>query len=162
MPSPVVVSNMTRFKPPPLPSSALNGSNARRTSSAGISHGTTFVPRQRRRSFAGRTTRPGPSCRAPLESVIDGKTVLLHMDACRHGGMTELEEPELTDGQGRALSTTTHSGATRAMRSARLSQCYPRLGTGTRIDWQTKQEHPFRKMRLKRFRMRNSRSKLCR
>ncbi|MDO8877206.1 MAG: hypothetical protein Q8M24_18550 [Pseudolabrys sp.] len=26
-------------------------------------------------------------------------------DACRHGGMTELEEAELTDGQGRALST---------------------------------------------------------
>ena len=27
------------------------------------------------------------------------------MDACRHGGMTELEEAELADGQGRALST---------------------------------------------------------
>jgi hypothetical protein len=27
------------------------------------------------------------------------------VDACRHGGMTELEEAELTDGQGRALST---------------------------------------------------------
>jgi hypothetical protein len=26
------------------------------------------------------------------------------VDACRHGGMTELEEGELTDGQGRALS----------------------------------------------------------
>jgi len=26
------------------------------------------------------------------------------IDACRHGGMTELEEAELTDGQGRALS----------------------------------------------------------
>jgi hypothetical protein len=26
------------------------------------------------------------------------------LDACRHGGMTELEEAELTDGQGRALS----------------------------------------------------------
>jgi hypothetical protein len=26
------------------------------------------------------------------------------MDACRHGGMTELEEAELTDGQGRSLS----------------------------------------------------------
>jgi len=26
-------------------------------------------------------------------------------DACRHGGMTELEEAELTDGQGRAVST---------------------------------------------------------
>ena len=28
------------------------------------------------------------------------------LDACRHGGMTELEEAELTDGQGRALSHT--------------------------------------------------------
>ena len=27
------------------------------------------------------------------------------LDACRHGGLTELEEAELTDGQGRALST---------------------------------------------------------
>ena len=26
------------------------------------------------------------------------------LHACRHGGMTELEEAELTDGQGRALS----------------------------------------------------------
>jgi hypothetical protein len=26
------------------------------------------------------------------------------LDACRHGGMTELEVAELTDGQGRALS----------------------------------------------------------
>jgi hypothetical protein len=26
------------------------------------------------------------------------------LDACRHGGMTELEEAELTEGQGRALS----------------------------------------------------------
>src|SRR3981189_2274240 len=26
------------------------------------------------------------------------------LDACRHGGMTELDEAELTDGQGRALS----------------------------------------------------------
>lgn len=26
------------------------------------------------------------------------------LDSCRHGGMTELEEAELTDGQGRALS----------------------------------------------------------
>jgi hypothetical protein len=30
--------------------------------------------------------------------------MLFTLDACRHGGMTELEEAELTDGQGRALS----------------------------------------------------------
>ena len=36
----------------------------------------------------------------PLEEVAEGIT----LDACRHGGMTELEEAELMDGQGRALS----------------------------------------------------------
>lgn len=33
-----------------------------------------------------------------------GLTSTFTLDACRHGGMTELEEAELTDGQGRALS----------------------------------------------------------
>jgi hypothetical protein len=33
-----------------------------------------------------------------------GLPTIFTLDACRHGGMTELEEAELTDGQGRALS----------------------------------------------------------
>jgi hypothetical protein len=33
-----------------------------------------------------------------------GLPPIFTLDACRHGGMTELEEAELTDGQGRALS----------------------------------------------------------
>jgi hypothetical protein len=33
-----------------------------------------------------------------------GLSHLFTFDACRHGGMTELEEAELTEGQGRALS----------------------------------------------------------
>ena len=33
-----------------------------------------------------------------------GLAAIFTLDACRHGGMTELEEAELTDGQGRALS----------------------------------------------------------
>jgi hypothetical protein len=33
-----------------------------------------------------------------------GLPAIFTLDACRHGGMTELEEAELTDGQGRALS----------------------------------------------------------
>jgi hypothetical protein len=33
-----------------------------------------------------------------------GLPVEFTLDACRHGGMTELEEAELTEGQGRALS----------------------------------------------------------
>jgi hypothetical protein len=36
--------------------------------------------------------------------LFDGLSGLFTLDACRHGGMTELEEAELTDGQGRALS----------------------------------------------------------
>jgi hypothetical protein len=39
-----------------------------------------------------------------LRKKIDGASELFTLDACRHGGMTELEEAELTDGQGRALS----------------------------------------------------------
>jgi hypothetical protein len=36
--------------------------------------------------------------------AIAGLPTTFTLDACRHGGMTELEEAELTDGQGRALS----------------------------------------------------------
>ena len=39
-----------------------------------------------------------------MRNRIDGVSKLFTLDACRHGGMTELEEAELTDGQGRALS----------------------------------------------------------
>ena len=39
-----------------------------------------------------------------MRKKIDGVSELFTLDACRHGGMTELEEAELTDGQGRALS----------------------------------------------------------
>ena len=39
-----------------------------------------------------------------MRKKIDGVSKLFTLDACRHGGMTELEEAELTDGQGRALS----------------------------------------------------------
>jgi hypothetical protein len=39
-----------------------------------------------------------------LRKKIDGVSELFTLDACRHGGMTELKEAELTEGQGRALS----------------------------------------------------------
>jgi hypothetical protein len=50
------------------------------------------------------------------------------LDACRHGGMTELEEAELTEGQGRALSAhrTRESYAGYAKRTA------PRMLSATR------------------------------
>jgi hypothetical protein len=46
--------------------------------------------------------RMGRLVRALREALNLPNTFTL--DACRHGGMTELEEAELTDGQGRALS----------------------------------------------------------
>jgi hypothetical protein len=39
-----------------------------------------------------------------MRKQIEGVSSLFTLDACRHGGMTELEEAELTDGQGRVLS----------------------------------------------------------
>jgi hypothetical protein len=39
-----------------------------------------------------------------LRKKIDGVPSHFTLDACRHGGMTELEEAALTEGQGRALS----------------------------------------------------------
>jgi hypothetical protein len=39
-----------------------------------------------------------------MRKKIDGVPSHFTLDACRHGGMTELEVAELTDGQGRALS----------------------------------------------------------
>ena len=39
-----------------------------------------------------------------LRKKIDGVSPLFTLGACRHGGMTGLEEADRTDGQGRALS----------------------------------------------------------
>jgi hypothetical protein len=39
-----------------------------------------------------------------LRKMIEGVPSYFTLDACRHGGMTELEEAALTEGQGRALS----------------------------------------------------------
>jgi hypothetical protein len=39
-----------------------------------------------------------------LRRSIDGLPAHFTLDACRHGGMTELEEAALTEGQGMALS----------------------------------------------------------
>jgi hypothetical protein len=57
-----------------------------------------------------------------------GLPVEFTLDACRHGGMTELEEAELTEGQGRALSAhrTRESYAGYAKRTA------PRMLSATR------------------------------
>ncbi|MDB5532652.1 MAG: hypothetical protein JWO28_967 [Hyphomicrobiales bacterium] len=60
--------------------------------------------------------------------IACGLPVEFTLDACRHGGMTELEEAELTEGQGRALSAhrTRESYAGYAKRTA------PRILAATR------------------------------
>jgi hypothetical protein len=46
-----------------------------------------------------------PLATASTAAVPDGRDAShFTLDACRHGGMTELEEAALTEGQGRALS----------------------------------------------------------
>jgi hypothetical protein len=60
-----------------------------------------------------RAIEPGkskPFAFSTMQHIVQRMRVKLELphiftfDACRHGGMTELEEAELTDGQGRALS----------------------------------------------------------
>jgi hypothetical protein len=65
------------------------------------------------------------------------------LDACRHGGMTELEEAELTEGQGRALSAhrTRESYAGHARRSAPAS--LQRHAKGERMSRRTTQKQGF-------------------
>ena len=55
---------------------------------------------------------------------IEGVSELFTLDACRHGGMTELEEAELTEGQGRALS----GHKLRKLTAAMPRRLCPRLG----------------------------------
>lgn len=48
------------------------------------------------------------------------------LDACRHGGMTELQEAELTDGQGPPFPLTRVSKHTKGMPSAQSNaRCRP-------------------------------------
>ena len=65
------------------------------------------------------------------------------LDACRHGGMTELEEAELTDGQGRALSAQS-SGLTKGARSAQWAAPSPQPASATLTGLRTRRERTFR------------------
>jgi hypothetical protein len=65
------------------------------------------VPMILKRKRDGTTEPYGPKETAKIVRRLREKFDLpstFTLDACRHGGMTELEEAELTDGQGRALS----------------------------------------------------------
>jgi hypothetical protein len=74
------------------------------------------------------------------------------LDACRHGGMTELEEAELTDGQGRALSThktqQSYEGyakrTAKRMLSATKKRHAHRLANEQATNVQNAPPHPFR------------------
>lgn len=60
--------------------------------------------------LAGRDGQAKPYSFGGMQKIVQrmrveiGLPKTFTLDACRHGGMTELEEAELTDGQGRALS----------------------------------------------------------
>jgi hypothetical protein len=73
------------------------------------------------------------------------------LDACRHGGMTEPEEAELTDGQGRALSahkSRAYEGYAkrtmeRALAASRKRHAH-RLANATGAEFRT--QHPRRNL----------------
>jgi hypothetical protein len=84
-----------------------------------------------------------------------GLPVEFTLDACRHGGMTELEEAELTDGQGRALSAhrTRESYAGYAKRTA--PRIWPRPANVVRLSLRTKRKQNFRMNSRPSFRIKN-------
>ena len=55
------------------------------------------------------------------------------LDACRHGGMTELEEAESTDGQGSLFPLTKANSPMRATPNAPWSERWQQTGSATRI-----------------------------
>jgi len=74
------------------------------------------------------------------------------LDACRHGGMTELEEAELTDGQGRALSGHRSQRAYEGYAKRTLARALPatrkryahKLANVTGTDFRNEERIPFR------------------
>jgi hypothetical protein len=75
------------------------------------------------------------------------------LDACRHGGMTELEEAELTEGRPRTLGAS-HTRELRGICEQRPVCCRPRE-SGTRTCWRTNWQQAFRMRRMTAFRMKN-------
>src|SRR6516162_8340015 len=91
--------------------------------------------------------RPAPSAAKLVRRLADqfGLPEAFTRDACRHGGMTELEEAELTTGQGKALSghrtDRAYSGYAEDHDGAR-SGC--QTASGTLIGLRTNRAHQFR------------------
>ena len=69
-----------------------------------------IVPRRRHAPDEGRKSVSRPYSFSGMQKIVQrmrkdiGLPKEFTLDVCRHGGMTELEEAELTEGQGRALS----------------------------------------------------------
>lgn len=70
-----------------------------------------------------------------LRASIDGVPVHFTLDACRHGGMTELEEAGLTEGQGMSLSghrsRQAYRGYAKATEKRALAATRKRFDTGS-------------------------------
>ena len=83
-----------------------------------------------------RSASAKPYSRSGFEKAIQrlraklGLPITFTLDASRHGGMTELEEAALTDGQGRALSAHRSQQVVRRL-------CQANDGTGARSHPQT-------------------------
>ena len=75
------------------------------------------------------------------------------LDACRHGGMTELEEAELTDGQGRALSAHKSQQAYAGYAKRTMERALSATESATRTAWRTRREQIFRMSSGMPFRM---------
>ena len=85
-------------------------------SSGGVEVGRSAIARAVGRHRRGRPARRSevgahePYSFSGMQKIVQrmrkeiGLPVTFTLDACRHGGMTELEEAELAEGQGRALS----------------------------------------------------------
>ncbi|MBR1137083.1 MAG: hypothetical protein E6559_20165 [Pantoea sp.] len=109
-------------------------------SSGGVDVGPSAIARAVGRHRRGRPARRSevgadePYSFSGMQKIVQrmrkeiGLPVTFTLDACRHGGMTELEEAELAEGQGRALSAhrTRESYAGYAKRPA------PRILAATR------------------------------
>ncbi len=70
-----------------------------------------------------------------MRKKIDGVSKLFTLDSCRHGGMTKLEEAELTDGQGRALSGHKTAQAYRGYAKETMMRALAATASGTHISW---------------------------
>jgi hypothetical protein len=66
------------------------------------------------------------------------------LDACRHGGMTELEVAELTDGQAAPYRGTAPSALMEDTPSARWNAPCPPPASATPTGWRTRRERKFR------------------